>query len=89
MNPPPKNKRGKQRSSRDRDHRQDDLHSQKRRRNVCSVAASVPDISTLCTPVATIDLENPRPNPPESVEELPSENNLEQRDLRDIARLNV
>ena len=89
MNPPPKNKRGKQRSSRDRDHRQDDLHSQKRRRNVCSVAASVPDGLTLCTPVATIDLENPRPNPPGSVEELPSNNNLVQRDLRDIARLNV
>ena len=77
MNPPPKNKRGKQRNSRDRDHRQDDLHSQKRRRNICSVTAPVPDGLTLCTPVATIDLENPRPNPPGSVEEfLPPNNNL-------------
>ena len=89
MNPPPKSKHGKQCSSRDFDRCQDDLHSQKRRRNVCSVAASVPDHLALCTPVATIDIENPRPNPLESVEELPSENNLEQRDPRDIARLNI
>ena len=32
MNPPPKNKRGKRRNNRDRDHRQDELHSQKRGR---------------------------------------------------------
>ena len=65
MNPPPKNKRGKRRNSRDRDHRQDDLHLQKRGRNSC-LLASVLDHLALCTPITAI--ANPRPNPPESVE---------------------
>ena len=81
MNPPPKKRRGKQRSDRDRDHRQHTLHSQKRGRSVCEVAAPVPDQLAACAPIPTVDAESPRPNQPELVEEVP---NLQQRDLSDI-----
>ena len=87
------NTRGKRRSSRARDHRQDDLHSQKRGRSVSPTPACQPDRSALSTHDTPVVLETPRPNPPKSTEELPSDSStshdLEQRDIRDIARLNV